>query len=83
MVNPSTCNITLALSVTPMYRHGQSMTYVKCDKDELIEDKLLGANLNDDEVIPPFFRDAMDNIEKFELVAFVKSIVKKNLKNFI
>ncbi|GBN69195.1 hypothetical protein AVEN_47916-1 [Araneus ventricosus] len=33
--------------------------------DELIEDKLPGANLSDDEqVIPSFFKDAVDSIEK-------------------
>ncbi|GBL77293.1 hypothetical protein AVEN_41738-1 [Araneus ventricosus] len=49
--------------------------YLNCDKDtknsklftidELIEDVLYGANLSDDEdVIPPFFKDSMDCIEK-------------------
>ncbi|GBN27879.1 hypothetical protein AVEN_161852-1, partial [Araneus ventricosus] len=49
--------------------------HVNCNKDiktltlfiidELIEDKLCSANLRDDEdVIPPFFKDAMDSIGK-------------------
>ncbi|GBN34511.1 hypothetical protein AVEN_200136-1, partial [Araneus ventricosus] len=33
--------------------------------DELIKDKLSGANLSDDEeVVPPFFIDAMDSTGK-------------------
>ncbi|GBM20745.1 hypothetical protein AVEN_105970-1 [Araneus ventricosus] len=39
--------------------------------DELIEGKLSGASLSDDEkVIPPFFKDAMDSIEKLPTYFF-------------
>ncbi|GBO04499.1 hypothetical protein AVEN_253103-1, partial [Araneus ventricosus] len=64
--------------------------YVNCDEDittsksftidESTEDKLPDANLRDDEdVIPPFFKDAMDSIEKLRSYYFCQ---KSNEKTF-
>ncbi|GBM23730.1 hypothetical protein AVEN_257638-1 [Araneus ventricosus] len=60
---------------------------VNCDKDttsklfttdELIEDKLSGANLSDDEaVIIPFFKDAVDPIEKLQSDFFCQNNSEK------
>ncbi|GBN47745.1 hypothetical protein AVEN_139475-1, partial [Araneus ventricosus] len=48
--------------------------------DELIEDKLSGADLSaDEEAIPPFFKDAMDSIEKLRAYFFSQ---KNNEKAF-
>ncbi|GBO08657.1 hypothetical protein AVEN_144673-1 [Araneus ventricosus] len=48
--------------------------------DELIEDKLSDDNLSyDDEVIPPFFKDTMDSIEKLGTYFFCQ---KNNEKIF-
>ncbi|GBN27625.1 hypothetical protein AVEN_120489-1 [Araneus ventricosus] len=46
--------------------------------DELIEDKLAGSNLSDDEkVIPPFFKDAMDSIEKLRTHFFCEKNIEE------
>ncbi|GBL56032.1 hypothetical protein AVEN_222585-1 [Araneus ventricosus] len=55
---------------TSVYNCTQVLRYlssrrVKYQIGELLEDKLTVANLSDDEeVIPPFFKDAMDSIEE-------------------
>ncbi|GBN23902.1 hypothetical protein AVEN_164940-1 [Araneus ventricosus] len=62
--------------------------YVSCDKDimisklfkidKLIEDILSGANLSDEEdVIPPSLKDAMDNIEKPQSYFFCQNNSEK------
>ncbi|GBO00512.1 hypothetical protein AVEN_132809-1 [Araneus ventricosus] len=44
--------------------------------DELTEEKLSGADLRDDEeVIPPSFRDAMDSIEKLRTHFFCQKVL--------
>ncbi|GBM90034.1 hypothetical protein AVEN_50657-1 [Araneus ventricosus] len=45
--------------------------------DESIENKLSGANLSDDEeVVPPSFKDPMDSIDKLRTYFFCKRILK-------
>ncbi|GBO46258.1 hypothetical protein AVEN_242717-1 [Araneus ventricosus] len=59
-----------------------NVKYVNCDNDimtskfftsdEIIEDKLSGANLSDgEEIIPLFFKEAMDSIEKLRTYFFL------------
>ncbi|GBM17354.1 hypothetical protein AVEN_13235-1 [Araneus ventricosus] len=45
--------------------------------DKLREDELSGANLSDDEVIPPFSKVAMDSIEKFRVYFFCQKNSEK------
>ncbi|GBM20892.1 hypothetical protein AVEN_112984-1, partial [Araneus ventricosus] len=47
----------------------------------LIEDKLSGANLSDDgEVIPPFFKEPMDSVEKLQTHFFSQKNSAKTFK---
>ncbi|GBN70346.1 hypothetical protein AVEN_196072-1 [Araneus ventricosus] len=49
--------------------------------DELIKDKLFDANLSDDEdVIPPSFKDAMDSIENLRTHFFCQKNSEDNIQ---
>ncbi|GBL95087.1 hypothetical protein AVEN_188827-1 [Araneus ventricosus] len=51
--------------------------------DELIEDKLPGANLShDDEIIPPSFKYAVDSIEKLLTDFFCQKTSEKPFNDF-
>ncbi|GBM04706.1 hypothetical protein AVEN_44842-1 [Araneus ventricosus] len=51
--------------------------------DELMEDKLSGANLsNDEEVIPPSLKDAMDSIEKLRIYFSCQKNSEKTFDEF-
>ncbi|GBN38808.1 hypothetical protein AVEN_21695-1 [Araneus ventricosus] len=55
-----------------------TMTSKLFTTDELIEGKLSGANLSDaEECIPPFFKDAMNPIEKLRTYFFCQKISEK------
>ncbi|GBL53524.1 hypothetical protein AVEN_205351-1, partial [Araneus ventricosus] len=61
----------------------QIMTSKLFTIDELVEEKLAGANLKDDEAISPFFKGAMDSTEKFRTYFFGQKNSENESMNLI